>query len=196
MAQDRISLWDAAAPLSGSENIPMIQEGRNVRIQVQNFKTFTDTSCQCTLVSRYDTVGTDADTKIKYLQTYSMPPNTLDTNGSWIEIYAWGLLNSPGNQKTLYLYFGSALSSTGIFTGGSYWYFYTKILRTSANTQKIFSEYNVPGVVSGADVGASLTEDLTSQVQISIAGKNNSASANDVVCHSLIVRVNKVDVES
>lgn len=192
----RITQLDAAAPVTGTEQIAIVQETRTKRMYLSDLRTYTDTSCQCTLVSRYNSVGTDADTKIKYLQTYQMPPDTLSTNGSWLEIYAWGALANSGNFKTLYITFGGHTFATPLFNGGNIWELNTKIVRVSQNSQRAFHKYDISGTASGNEVPTTLTSDLATQIPISVAGKNNTASADDIVCHVFIIRMNKMDADS
>lgn len=191
----RISQLDAAAPLTGAEQIALDQNSRTKQTTIKAIKDFTDTSCQCTLVSRGRSSSTGADTLETYFETWQMPDNTLSSNGDWLEIFAYGTTAANSNLKTLTLYFGGTsiyVKTIGVNNKG--WEIRAKVLRTSSTTQKTYS------VSDTMDAGNHQikfpTEDLSSTISISISGTNGSASAGDINCEGFFIRLNKVDADS
>ena len=108
----KITLLDLANPLNSADQIPVVQDGVTKRATVDQVTDATNTSCQCTLVSRSDSSSTPATTDEFYFETWQMPANTLSTDGSWLEIIAYGTNGANNNAKTLKMYFGS----TAIYT--------------------------------------------------------------------------------
>lgn len=207
----RISQLDAASPLTGAEQIPIVQEGRTVRIQVQNFKTFTDTSCECTLVSRYNENGwgNAVNTDVNYLQTYT-DSLILPTDGSWLEIFASGYYSANNNGKV-----AAIEISQGVFVtqfqvpnisphNDERWEISIKLQRTSQTDYLAIARYEIVAVSLGLEAPQLSIKKYTASNQInwnnamtiSVIGQTDVAAANDVVLQSWIMRVNQQDANS
>lgn len=202
-ASKRITELDLATPLTAADLIVVVQNNKTKKSTIAEMQQATDTSCQCTLVSRYNTVGTGADTLEKFFQTYQMPANTLSTDGSWLEIMAWGRYAANNNNKTLKLNFGSTtFTTTALMQNNNFWRINAKAVRTSSTTQDLFTELNilVPSASGDGTTGCgnfqTPTENLGNDVAISISGVNGTASANDITCEGLIIRMNYMDANS
>jgi len=83
-------------------------------------------------------VGTGEDD----LRSYSVPANTLATNGDYLEFEAGGTILNNANSKRLRAYFGATVIFDSTTTGGiptntaGNWYMRGKIIQTGAATQK------------------------------------------------------------
>lgn len=128
----------------------------------------------CIVDSKYTStgnVGTGEDT----LYTYDLPGNTLSINGEGVRIRAWGKTAANANNKTLKLYFGSLLFSSGaIAVNDKDWVLDAVILR-AGNTDQTAS---VSGIYNGAAViqSTTLTEVMANDVTIKVTGE---ATANN-----------------
>lgn len=200
----RISQLDAAGPLTGAELVPLVQNSRTKYATMDTLSVYGDTSCQCTLVSRYNTVSTSADTTETFAQSYTLPANTLNTDGSWLEIMAWGSFAANNNNKTITLYFGSTtFSQTYSTTNGNAgrWIINARLIRSSSSTQAGFVEILAnkditPNSSSGNTTIVAGSENMASDVVISVSITNGTASAADIVSNGLLIRLNKVDADS
>ena len=191
----RITELDLASPLTDADQIAVVQGTRTKRATIAQVKTSTDTSCQCTLVSRYNTVGTDANTLEKFFQTYQLPADTLSTDGSWLEIFAWGSTAANGNLKTLTARFGgSTIYTNSVALNNRKWDFTAKVIRTSSLGQITFAFSSTFNSSSGQE--AAPTEDMGNDIAVSISGTNGTASASDITCEGFIIRVNYMDANS
>lgn len=198
----RISQMDLAGPLSGAEYFTLVQDGKTKKVQASSFSQVITSSCQCTLVSRFNSVGTDANTLEKFLQTYQMPAGLLRTNGSWLEIIAWGVF-SNNTQKTIYLNFGSTKVSSGTGTiNNMNWSMNSIIGRASGTSQKIKMSIHAEAISGdwqnpfSTEENANSSEDLNVSIPISLSAQNGTANANDIVCEGFIIRLNEIDVNS
>lgn len=206
-----ISQQDAAGPLSGIEVLAGVQDGRTVKIPVDQIKEFSDTSCQCTLVSRYNEVGIPATTLISYLHTYTLPANTLSTDGSWLDITATGKFAANANFKAA----GVIFRQNSISVGGRqtttntyndyYWNIELKFQRKSSSTYMRTAKVAITPYNAGSEVGNNpdmyidyvvSTIDWTNDLQIVVTGDSSAASANDITCGQFIVVLHKLDPES
>lgn len=206
----RISQLDAGSPLSGAEQIPAVQNTRTVHITPDQIKAFSDTSCQCTLFSRYNAVGTDAVTTKKYLQTYTLPADTLPTDGSWLQIHAAGTFAANGNTKLISI--GIKQTSTGLNQLSSIpsfgfnddtWSIDLRVQRSSETSYVIYKHVTVtdnaatlqtPGELQ--TIGDVSSMSWLQDLQITVEGTNSTASANDIVCKSFIGVAHLLDTNS
>ena len=125
-------------------------------------------------------VGTDADTNLKTLASYTLPANTLNRNGQAIRIKAYLTFANNTNQKHWELDFGNCSVSYRTTTGNGNTLVEGEIIRTSATTQKAFFTYPL-NALSATLPFTSCTEDLTQDVVITIKAQNSVASAGDIV---------------
>lgn len=120
------------------------------------------------------------------LITYTLPANTLDTNGQIIKITAAGTTASNGNNKTIKLYLGSTeLTSASANTPNDQdWCFEAIIIRKGSSSQvslvKFFSNDSSDDTV---DVLQD-SEDLTTNLVIKCTGE---ATSDDDIVQELMV---------
>jgi hypothetical protein len=132
-------------------------------------------------------VGTGNDTDETTLMSYSLPANTLNTDGRGIRITAVLKTSADANNKTIQLKFGSAvINSTGAITlNDERMVFTASIYRTGAGGQDAWFERLYNG---GQFVGVSSpTQDETTALTVAVLGTNAVATVNGIVCEALIV---------
>jgi hypothetical protein len=147
------------------------------------------------LFSAYTAVGTTTSTSETDLQTYTLPANTVSSDGQRLRIKAGGTMAATTRSRTPRIYFGAA--STGIGTSLStdtYWLFEYDILRAGSASQII----DIKGLI-GANNGApaqtyernvATSVDLTSSQVIKATGLvGGTPVANDIVCNFLTVEL-------
>lgn len=206
----RISALDLANPLTSSDLIAVVQNTVTKKARVDQLTDLLDDGCECTLVSRYTTVGTDANTQLKYLYTYTLPANIMTVDGNYLEVHAAGYFAANGNTKYVAIELRDA-ATTRLITSipaavynDKYWLFSIKYQRAGDN-EYVASEYasattpssslQTPGVLHGFIEGNNV--DWTSgAVQICVVAQNSSASANDVICNSFIIEAHLLDPNS
>lgn len=194
----RISQLDASAPLSGAEQFVLVQNTRTVKTTLTDIKNYSDTSCQCTLFSRYAT-KTTTTSLTNYLDTYTIPEDTLPTDGSWLHVYVNGTFAANGNLKTAgmqidYVAFSQAFTITLGNYNNQTWEAVFRIQRTSQTTFKIVAMYHVD-TLSDVAIASFSGVDFSSEIQLSAYGYSFTA-AGDVTLESWIGVVNKLDANS
>ncbi len=117
------------------------------------------------------------------LITYTVPANTLDTNGQFIQFQMAGIFAASINTKRIRVYFGSALLlDTGALaiTGAGDWSISGYIIRTGSATQRCIAYIvtNEAALLASSDY-VDATEDLTGTVVLKATGE--AASDNDIV---------------
>lgn len=140
-----------------------------------------------TILSTYNSttgVGTPATLLETTLFTYSVPSNTLATNGDELELYAYYeyFNNDP---VTLRVKLGAKIVSfTVINAADDYRILKIKISRISSTSQIWTIEESIRGVGEGAIIGSirtdSSTVDLATILVFEITGQNAAAGANQV----------------
>lgn len=130
------------------------------------------------------TTGTSEET----LMSFSLPANTLNTDGRGVRITAWGTHATNGNSKTVTLYFGGTTLRARTGTdNGIVWRFDSLVFRTGAATQEGISEISYTGS-AGTLQRSTPAETLSGAVTIAL--KATTASAiGDVTCEGLMVEV-------
>jgi hypothetical protein len=138
---------------------------------------FDLTSCGTAQLSNVGTSETD-------LCIYTMPANTLATNGNKVRITAWGAFAANTNAKTVRLYFGAAVLSTIVTASAavSGWTPIGTVLRTGAATQ-VAGGFGMAGATGAGSVGTQLiavspTETLSGAVVIKVTGQSGTAGAD------------------
>jgi hypothetical protein len=132
--------------------------------------------------------GTDAGIDEDTIWSYTLPANTLATNGDAVRVTAWGTYASNGNNKTLKFKYDSATHlTTGVQTyNGVAWRIDAIIARVGASSQDLNVMLNVsaqsPNVQFGTDAA-----DLTGDTVIAITGENGSAVADEITFEGAIV---------
>lgn len=212
MSGKRISQLELANPLSSSDQLVVLQNGRTKRATMDQAMDFTGgAGCECTLVSRYTTVGTDANTLKKYLQTYTVPEGVMNVNGNYLSIHAAGYFAANGNNKLVSV--GIKQDSTGINTlfsipnsayNDDHWTIDLRIQRSAPNTYVSYFHASVvgnspalqtPGVTHSTGDAIGINWDA-GDVQITVEGTNGSASADDITNDTFIVNARLLDPNS
>ena len=141
-----------------------------------------------TILSTYNSVtgtGTPASLIETILFTYSVPSNTLATNGDELELYAYYeyFNNDP---VTLRVKLGAKIVSfTVINAADDYRILKIKISRISSTSQIWTIEESIRGVGEGTIIGSirtdSSTVDLATILAFEITAQNTAAGANQLI---------------
>lgn len=208
----RISELDLAAPLTDADLLVVVQQGKTKRTTYSQVRTGAQDGCQCTLASRFTTVGTDANTIKKYLYTYTLPADTIVTDGSWLEIHAAGFFAANGNTKRASLEIKQNSTGLSAIVGippdaynDDYWYMDFRIQKSGDTTYVLHSNVSVvantttplqtPSVLHS--VGDGTGSDWTAgDLQFCITAQNGTANANDITCNTFIIVGHLLDVNS
>jgi hypothetical protein len=130
-------------------------------------------------------VGTGEDNLIGY----TMPANTLGTNGDYIEIDAFGTMAANANNKQLKLYFGSTViyDSTSLAVNDADFNINCKIIRTAESSQKcIINIMSNNATLPTTSIYTTTTESTSGSITIKCTGEG--VSDNDIVQEGLLVR--------
>jgi hypothetical protein len=142
------------------------------------------------LASDTTTVGTDADTNEKTLQSYTIPANALSQDGQAIRITFAGITSANTNTKQLKI----KLGSTTLYDGTAYTpttaYFINFdfiIVRTGSSAQRYYTpniSWNNENIVITQGTSA---EDMTSALVLAVTGQNGTALANEIQIYNFLV---------
>ena len=126
------------------------------------------------------------------LYTYTLPANTLNSNGVGIEIECWGTTAANANSKSLNLYWGATQinGKTGGVNNGQF-HLISRVLRvTSALVATTGESYQYTNGASAAVAGwfTAPTDDLTANVVITCKGLTGTA-AGDLTARGMFVRL-------
>lgn len=120
------------------------------------------------------------------LMTYSLPANTLSSDGYAVRVKVWGSTAANANNKTIKLYFGSLAYNAGaVAANGQSWVGEMIIVRTSATAQRRFGTVLFNNGTGNGVTSSTLTETLANAVTIKVTGE--ATADNDVVQHGMIV---------
>lgn len=129
-------------------------------------------------------VALPATTTETTLQSYTLPANTLITNGQLIRVSASGTFVTNANTKTVRLYFGStAVATTSVTSSFSQWTLDGRVIRVGAA-----SELSFFNILTGPSVQNTAAETLANPVLIKLTGQNTAASA-DITCNALSIEL-------
>lgn len=124
-------------------------------------------------------VGAGEDTLI----TYTVPANTLDTNGQYLHFVASGIFAASLNTKRVKAYFGSAvLIDTGALaiTAAGNWLVDAYIIRTGATTQRCVARFISDETALNAEATyVDATETLSGTIILKCTG--TATADNDIV---------------
>lgn len=121
---------------------------------------------------------------------YTLIANSLDADGSFLEIEAFGIFAANANNKRIRLYLGSTvlIDTTAIAANSGSWIINSRVIRVSSNSQKIITKIISDNtlIVDSANyvLGA---EDLTTGLIIKCTGE--ATTTNDVVQEGLTVKM-------
>lgn len=207
----RISQLDLAGPVTASDQIVLLQNGKTVRSPLSNTESIFANGCQCTLVSRYTTVGTGNNTLLTYLQTYTLPDDVMTVDGSWLGIHLAGTYAANGNQKLLR--FGLKQNSTGLDADFSIpqsgynddnWTMDLRIQRSGESSYVVYQYVSVvsnavslqaPSVMHSVGDGNGVNW-VSGDLQLTVEAVNGTASANDITCNTFIIEAHLLDPNS
>ena len=127
-------------------------------------------------------VGTGEDDLI----TYSLPANSLSTDGQLVKITAWGSVAANGNTKTIRLDFGATtirqIGPSAI--SGLDWIISGLVIRTGATTQDAMATEFIDTATQDTTI-TTPAETLSGAVIIKVTGE--ATSDNDIVQEGMLV---------
>lgn len=136
-------------------------------------------------------VATSAGTSEEVAHTFSLPAaylTTLGTNTA-IRISAFGLFAATGNSKTVKLYFGAAVITTGSVAGNNVnWWIQLTVIRSGTSTQMVTGKAQY-GTTMITPYFVAATEDETAAIVIKSSMTDASAAAGDTVAKGFLVEV-------
>ena len=156
----------------------------------------TLTGVLSTSVTAVGNVGTGEDDLI----TYSLPANSLASNGQTLRVHAWGTLAGNANAKTLKFYLGSTTgfsttlvpfaTTTALITGQ--WMLEALIVRTGNSTQSLVVRFtqlsggtaDIRDIVMDRNI-VSATETDTAAITVKCTGQ--ATNDNDIVQSGMVV---------
>lgn len=159
-----------------------------------------------TLYNNFGDVGTDAGILLKVLDTYTLPANTLDSNGDCIKITALFQLAADdpllNNDRKISIYFGGNLLMVKtidyiISSSNRYAKFecYVNMKNAAlAVTQTEYTQFGFPsGVSTGPYLNVALATDFTANQVINVTGQNVvDAIVDSIICRELKVELYKI----
>lgn len=132
-------------------------------------------------------VGTSTGTGEEVLATYSLPANALDVAGRRVRIHASWHMASNGNNKTIKLYFGASVISSGTLTDNNKNGRATMdVVKSGASTQIVNATMQHDTTMITPYLNAGSDTD-TAAIVIKMTGQDGSASANDIVMEDFYV---------
>lgn len=142
-------------------------------------------------------VGNGADATEDTLQTYSMPANTLSSNGDRVRITGYCLTANNSNLKTMKIYFGasnnlSAIEQTGTGIGNHAFLYDIMVMKTGSSTQimdgiESDSTINAASASTTTHFNSTGSQTDSSPIVIKLTGQSGASAANDIVCDQMTV---------
>jgi hypothetical protein len=124
------------------------------------------------------------------LISYTMPSDSLNTNGSFIEIESFGTFAGNANNKRVRLYFGSTViyDTTSVAANSGSWTIKSRVIRTGSSSQKAISTIISDNalIVNGSSY-TTPAESLTGNVIIRCTGE--AVANDDVVQEGLVIKL-------
>lgn len=140
------------------------------------------------LTTSITSASTTAVTTEEILHTYSLPANTIGTNGQGLRIRCWGSTGANANNKTMKLYFGAtSVATPTAATNAKGWELQMDVWRTAAATQQTLGTGIVDTTAVTPAVSAAGTDSFASAVTIKCTGTNGTASAADITANGMTV---------
>lgn len=129
----------------------------------------------------------NTDTLEDVLFTFPLPANTLQAPNQVLTIEAWGHFATTANNKTVKLYFGSEVITSGTLTDSNKnWHCKLTVIRAAANTQQVLGTM-VHDTANITDYAAAGAETETAAITIKLTGQSGTA-ANDILCYGFTVK--------
>ena len=133
--------------------------------------------------------GNGADTTEDILMSYSLPAKTLSATKKGLKIRVWGTTAANTDNKTIKLYFGSAVFTTPTAaTNNKNWELDLEVYKSGTNTQVVFGK-GIVDLTSVTPLVTTGTETDTAAIMIKVTGTAGTANANDIVAKGLIVEM-------
>jgi hypothetical protein len=124
------------------------------------------------------------------LEQWAVPANTLNAAGQSLRITCWGTTAANSNNKTIKLYFGASVITSGTLTDSNKnWTAQLIVMRTGAATQSVIGTMQHDTTMITPYYAAG-TDDLTADVTAKCTGQSGTAS-NDIVAKGMIVELIK-----
>lgn len=133
------------------------------------------------------TAGTSAGTSEETLATYSLPANALDVTGRRVRVCTSWHMATNGNNKTIKLYFGASVISSGTLTDSNVnGVACLDVVKSGSSTQIVTGtmQHDTTNITPYVNAG---TDDDTAAIVIKMTGQDGSASANDIVMENFYV---------
>lgn len=140
------------------------------------------------LYSTIATAGTSTGTSEETLATYSLPANALDVTGRRIRVCTSWHMATNGNNKTIKLYFGASVISSGTLTDSNKnGVACLDVVKSGASTQIVTGTmlHDTTNITPYINAGS---DDDTAAITIKMTGQDGSASANDIVMEDFYVQ--------
>lgn len=135
------------------------------------------------------TAATAAGTAEQTLATYSLPANALDVTGRRIKVRCAFHMATNGNNKTVKLYFGASVISTGTLTDSNKnGWAELEIVKSGASTQIVWGTAQHDTTMITPYVNASGSDTDTSAIVIKMTGQDGTDSAGDIVLDDFYVQ--------
>ena len=136
------------------------------------------------------TFSSPADTVENDAITYTLPANTLNTDGKMLRIEVFGTLGVNANAKTVRLYLGSTELSADESTtqSGKVWRMNATVIRTGVGTQKSIYSASV-STADFQDRYFSITEDETTALVVKVTAQSAIGDAADIVVEGMITEL-------
>lgn len=133
------------------------------------------------------TVATAAGTAEQVLGTYSLPANALDIAGRRVRIRASFHLATNGNNKTIKLYFGASVITSGVLTDSNKnaW-LSMDVVKSGASTQIVTATGQHDTTMTTPYLNAGTDTD-TAAIVIKASGTDGTDSAGDIVLEQFYV---------
>lgn len=134
--------------------------------------------------------STPADTAEHDAITYTLPANTLNTDGKVLRVKAWGKMGATANAKNIRSYFGAATIASLLADVNNNKGFMIEsiIVRTGVGTQKAIGSTPI-NLYERVNLPSSLVEDETGTIVIKVTAQNGVATAGDIVFEGMIVEL-------
>lgn len=133
-------------------------------------------------------VGNGAGASPTTLMSYSLPANSLSSNGKGVRITAWGTTVNDNNSKQVACSFGSTqLITSSTNTAAFDWVYEAVVIRTGASSQEAIA-WGQRATTSASVTRSAPSENLTAAVTISCTGLDSTSGvANEIIQRGLVV---------
>jgi hypothetical protein len=178
-----------AASISLNPAVPPLDPAMT-QLNLNNLITAINSGVMGTKNVQFVQSGTGADTTEDTLYTYSIPANTLATNGQSLRITCFGNVTNDANAKTVKLYFGATSYSVSVTTStANAWRAEFLVVRSGASATQIYQSAVQGATPIASAFTADATDALNAAVVTKCTGTNAAAVANDITGQGFIVEI-------